>query len=179
MTADFRALLADAKLPEKTVPTCLRGDLVAAHEAAETELDAASRATGDSLAGNGAGAIAERIEALETQMRDSTYPFRFRALPKPRWRALCGEHPPRRGDDGEVVDTDRIGVNAETFYDAIIRACLVDPQLTDDEWAQLQNALTDRQYDELAEAAWGVNRREVDIPFSLAASRMRRGTGAE
>jgi hypothetical protein len=180
MTApDFKALLADAKLPEKTVPTCLRGDLVAEHEAAERELEQAQNQQGDSLAGSGVGALADRIGALEAQMRASTYPFRLRALPKPKWRALCAEHPPRRGEDGEVVDTDRIGVNAETFYDAIIRACLVDPQMDDTDWSALVDALTDRQYDELADAAWGLNRREVDIPFSRAASKAKRGSADE
>lgn len=174
---DFSSLLASAKLPERTVPTCLRGDLVADHEAAERELEAAQKAAGNSLAGGGVGDIVDRIEALETLMRDSTYPFRFRALPKAAWRALCAEHPPRRGDDGEAVETDRIGVNAETFYDAIIRACLVDPSPSDEEWPALFDALTDRQYDGLAEAAWAVNRREIDIPFSRAASRARRGSG--
>lgn len=175
---DFAKLLADAKLPERTVMICLRGDLAADHEAAERELELAEKQGSDSLAGTGAGAIVDRIEALEQEMREHTYEFRLRALPKPAWRKLCGEHPPRRGDDNEIVPTDLIGVNAETFYDAIIRACLIDPELTDDEWGQLVEALTDRQYDEIADAAWGLNRREVDVPFSRAASRMKRDSAA-
>jgi hypothetical protein len=158
---------------------CLRGDLAADHEAAERDLEQAEKTGSDSLAGSGAGALADRIEALEAEMREHTYEFRLRALPRVQWRALCAEHPPRKAEDGSVVDTDRIGVNADTFYDAIIRACLVDPELTDDDWEQLAGALTDRQYDELADAAWGLNRREVDIPFSHAASRMKRVSAGE
>lgn len=175
----FRDLLAEARLPESTIEICLRGDLVAEHEQAERDLEQAEKATTDSLAGNGTAEIAERIEALEAEMRASVYTFRLRALPKPRWRALCAEHPPRRDEDGSILPEDRPGVNAETFFDAIIRACLVDPELTDDEWAQLADALTDRQFDDLFDAAWGLNRREVDIPFSRAASRMRRASGGE
>lgn len=176
---NFKAMLAEAKLPEATVMICLRGDLAADHEAAERELEQAEKKSGDSLAGSGAGPIIERIEALEAEMTEHTYEFRLRALPRAEWRALCNEHPPRKGDDGGVVDSDRIGVNADTFYDAIIRACLIDPELTDDEFEQLTGALTDRQYDDIAEAAWGLNRREVDVPFSRAASRMKRDSAAE
>lgn len=200
---NFKTMLAGAKLPEATVPICLRGDLAADHEAAERELDQAQRRPADSLAGTGAGALAEKIESLEAQMRDHTYEFRLRALPRPRWRALVAAHPPRKADDGSVVDSDRIGVNAETFYDSIIIVSTVDPDMSVDvdayfeallvaqstgsdlpelprgDWNSLFEALTDRQYDELADASWGLNRREVDIPFSHAASRMRRATDAE
>ena len=79
----------------------------------------------------------------------------------------------------DLVPSDLIGVNADTFYEAIIRACVVDPQMSDEQWHALCAALTDRQFDELAQAAWDLNRREVDIPFSRAASRTRWASGAE
>lgn len=172
---NFATLLGTARLPERSVQVCLRGDLVADHEAAERDLEQAQKRSGGSLAGGGIGAIVERIEALEAQMQESTYAFRLRAMPKPKFRALIAAHGPRRGDDGEVLDADRhLGVNAETFFDALIRACLVDPELDDAEWLQLVEALTDAQYDELSGAAWLLNRSEVDIPFSRAASRAKR-----
>jgi hypothetical protein len=176
----FAALLAEAKLPEHTLIVCLRGDLAAEHEALERALADAEKQGATSLAGSGAGEIVDKIEALELQMREASYEFRLRALRRPVWRALCDEHPPRRSDDtGEIVPTDLIGVNSDTFYDAIIRACLVDPELDDDQWARLNEALTDRQYDELARAAWDLNRRDVDVPFSRAASRMKQSTAGE
>lgn len=200
---NFKAMLAEAKLPETTVMVCLRGDLAADHEAAERELEQAEKKGGDSLAGSGAAEIADRILALEAEMREHAYEFRLRALPRPRWRALVAAHPPRKAEDGSVVDTDRIGVNAETFYDAIIKTSTIDPDmgvdidayftelmaaqaagtdlpvLPDGDWPELLDALTDRQFDELADAAWGLNRREVDVPFSHAASRMKRASSGE
>lgn len=179
-TKDFSALLKSAKLPERTVEICLRGDLVAEHEEAERQLEQAQRAQGDSLAGNGAGAIAERIEALEAEMREASYTFRLRALSRPAWRDLLKEHPPRRGEDGEMLQPDgALGIDSETFFAAMIRACLVDPALTVGQWSELEQALTDRQFDTLSDAAWALNRREVDIPFSRAASRMRQASAAE
>ena len=176
---NFKSMLAEAALPETTVQICLRGDLVAEHELAERELEKALVRAVDSLAGNGAAEIAERIEGLEEQMREHTYDFRLRALRRPQWRALVEAHPPRRGEDNEILPQDRMLVNSETFFDAMIRACLVDPDLSDEEWRQLNDALTDKQYDQLSDAAWALNRREVDVPFSLAASRMRRTSAGE
>lgn len=177
---DFAALLAGAKLPERTVQICLRGDLAAEHEALERQLELAEKQAINSLAGNGAADLAEQIEALQDQMQASTYPFRFRALPRPQFRQLVNAHPPRRNEQNEIVEEDQfILVNSETFFDAMIRACLVDPELDEQGWADLAESLTDHQYSELSNAAWGINRREVDVPFSLAASRMRRGSGDE
>ncbi|MEU8371223.1 hypothetical protein [Micromonospora tulbaghiae] len=178
---DFKTLLAGAKLPERTVPICLRGDLTAEFEELEQQLDDALRVPASSLEGDGSAAIAERIEALRAQMQAHTYRFRLRAMPHPAWRAFCAEHPPREDDEGKVDERDRlIGVNTETFYEALVRRSVVDPQLDDAEWQTLLGgALTDRQFTELAETAWALNRREVDIPFSPAASRMTRGSGSE
>jgi hypothetical protein len=176
---NFKTMLAEAALPETVVPVCLRGDLAADHELAERELEQAQKSAADSLAGNGVAEIAERIQGLEEQMREHTYDFRLRALPRRAWRDLVDAHPPRRGDDNEIVDGDRMGVDSSTFFDAMIRACLVDPELTDEEWAALNEALTDRQYGDISDAAWALNRREVDVPFSRAASRMRQASGGE
>jgi hypothetical protein len=177
---NFKAMLAEAKLPEATVLVCMRGDLVADHEAAERELEQARKTAGNSLAGNGAAEIAERITALEEEMREHSYEFRLRALPRHAWRELLKAHEPRRDESGDLVEADRhLGFNAETFYDDMVRHCLIDPELTDEEFARLADRLTSYQFDELFDAAWGLNRRDVDIPFSRAASEMRRASAAE
>lgn len=179
MATDFRDLLKQAKLPERSIPICLRGDLTADHEAAERDLEAAQRRPVDSLAGNGVGPLVERIEALEAEMAEDTYPFRLRALPKPTFRALVAAHPPRRDPETGDVNADDapLNLNRETFFDALIRACVVDPDLTDDEWTELLGErLTDRQVGDLEDAAWFLNRDKVDVPFSRAASLHRRSS---
>lgn len=182
MSKDIKSLIRGAKLPERTVPICLRADLVAEIEAAERDLTEAQRAPRDSLAaGSRVRELAERIEALRERMQEHTISFRLRALPRPRWRELIAEHPPRKGEDGSVDERDKyIGVDTSTFYEAMIRACVVEPELDDDDWRiLLEDSLTDRQFDELATAAWALNRHEVDIPFSLAASRVIRSSEPE
>jgi hypothetical protein len=177
-----------ARLPERTVEICFRGDLVAAHEQAERDLEQAQRAASNSLAGNGAEEIAERIESLEAEMRESTEIFILRALPqkksprddRPTWRELLDRHPPRRGDDGEIIEADRsILLNTATFYEDMIKACTISPEMDDEDWEVLFENVTNAQYGDLHQAAWFLNRGEVNIPFSLAASRMRRGTADE
>lgn len=180
---DIKALLADAHLPERTVPICLRGDLVAEHEELERRLEEATRRPIDSLEGNGTGELVDAITALEERMRASTVVFRLRALPKPVWRELIAAHPPRKNDDGDPVPEDAaVGLNMETFWDAITRACLVYPEVDEEAWSLMagkDGRLTDRQLGQLSDAAWAVNRGDVDVPFSRAASRERRSTATE
>lgn len=176
---NFKEMLGTARLPERTVELCLRGDLVAEHQQAERELEKAEKQPGDSLAGNGAAEIAERIRALEAEMQDSVYEFRLRALPAPKFRAFKAEHP-TRVEGGEPNKQDAVfGFNIETGFEPLTRACLVDPELDDETWAQLMDSLTEQQFEELAAAAWILNRGEVDIPFSSAASRLIQGSAAE
>lgn len=180
----FTALLKGAKLPEKTVEICLRGDLLADFDEADRALTKAQKRSMESLAGGGdLGAMAERIEALQAEIAEHSYTFRLRALPHREWRALIGQHPPRVIKDAEGeerIDTRDmyVGINTETFYDALIRASLVEPDLDDVQFSELVDKITDRQYDELSDAAWGLNRREVD-PFSRVASRISRATAGD
>jgi hypothetical protein len=170
---DVKTLIREAKLPEDTVPICLRADLQAEFERLERDLERAERTTADSLAGNGARQVAEQIEALRQQMTDATVAFRLRAMPRPAWREFTAGHPPRKDGD-DIDDRDQLlGVNVDTFFEALVRASVVEPELDGEDWdLLLGDKLTDRQFDHLAQAAWALNRRDVDVPFSLAASRI-------
>lgn len=178
---NFKAMLGDSKRPERSVEICMRGDLVADFEQAERELKVAISKATDSLAGASTGDIAARLEALTAQMQDHTYPFRLRSMPRHEFRAMVAAHPPRRDpDSNEVDERDRyVGINSDTFYEALIRACVIDPELDEDDWRRLLGeALTDSQFDALADAAWRLNRGEIDVPFSRAASLVKRDTAS-
>lgn len=183
----FKTMLAEAQLPEKVVQICLRGDLAADFEQLENDLSDAQKVAEqvNSLSGGETAAqIAEQMEALRIEMQEHTYPFRCRALPKRAFRALVADHPPRSvagtGDEVKVHDDDRgFGVNVTTFFDALIRACVVDPELDAADWKLLlDEKLTDNQFDTLAVTCWYVNRSDVDIPFSYAASKITRSSAA-
>lgn len=179
-TKDFSAILAGAKLPERTVDLCLRGDLVAEVERLDAELARLQKQPGTSLAGNGSAALVEQIEALQEQMREHTYPVRLRALPRQAWRELREAHPPRMDADGDPVLEDRMsGVDRTSFFEPLVRASIVDPELTDEQWAALDGAITDRQFEDLTAAAWELNQGAVSIPFSRAALRAKAATADE
>lgn len=176
---NFKAMLAEAKLPERTVEICLRGDLVADHQAAERELEKAEKQTSNSLAGNGAAEVAERIRAIEAEMQESVVEFRLRALPAPKFRAFKAEHPIRI-EDGEQNKQDAVfGFDTDKGFEPLTRACLIDPELDEETWSELMEKLSEQQFEELAASAWYLNRGEVDIPFSSAASRLMQASAAE
>lgn len=176
----FKDKLKAARLPERSVSICLRGDLTADFEAAERELKQAQEAVADSKEGAGVGAIIERIDGLRAEMLEHTEEFRVRAMPSPDFHAFKAAHPPRRDDDGTLNASDiQLGFNVETFFDALLKASVISPELDEGDWDALLAVLTDRQYNTLIDAAWFVNRNEVNTPFSSAASLAKRNSGGE
>jgi len=183
--------LKSAKLPERTVDICLRGDLQAEWEDLHRQLaDAEAAAAKDKrLAGNTAvRAIGEQITAVQDQMRADTIVFRMRALGRKGWDALLKQHPPRKDNNEDA----QLGYNVDTFMEALIRTCTYSPDdLDDDTWrellgdndderARLEKAgkptedgkLTEWQFAQLQNTALALNVRKVDVPNSFAASRL-------
>lgn len=177
---NYKAMITEARLPERTVDVCLRGDLVADFQALEAELDAARIAAGDSL-DTGTGEIIAKMEAIQSLMRENTYPVRLRALKGPDFRALLAQHPARRNEAGEIDAAERgFDFNVDTFFEPLLRACMIDPELVaKDDWNQFLGAITDYQFNELAITCLNICRGKVDIPFSLVASTMKRSSGDE
>lgn len=165
-------LIAGAKLPERSVAVCLQPDLTAQMQELERELDIAEReraASAGSLAsGSRSRVVSEQIDALREQMLEHTIEFRLRALPRPKHRALLAEHPPRPDN---LIDA-AAETNVETATEALVRACVVEPELDADDWANLDRVLSDGQWNLLANAAWAVCARDVTVPFSRSASRI-------
>lgn len=174
-------LIAAARLPERTVQLCLRGDLLAEHAELEARLAVARRASADSLAGNAdAVRISHDIEALQELMAEHTIELRLRALPRRQWAELVAKHPPRRDDGGRTLDADTSGVNVDAFMAEVLHRCIVDPELPEAEFARLvDECLTDAQYGQLTETVWTLNRSEVSVPFSRAASTILRASAPE
>lgn len=181
---------AGAQRIQRSVRVCLRGDLVAEWEAADRELTQArtEQRGGDSKESAGIGELVEKVRALEAQMNEHADEWVLRAMPRHKFRALVAAHPPRIGEDGEPVERDRIlGLNREAFFPELIRASVITPELDDEDWAWLlgdeeageDGVLTDRQFMDLEDTAWFLNRGEVDVPFSHAASLATRDSAGE
>jgi hypothetical protein len=192
-----------AQRAERSIQICLRADLVAGHEAADRELKRArdEGRVSDSKESSGLGDLIEKVRALEAQMLEEADTWVLRAMPRHKFRALVDAHEPRRGDDGEPLDEDRqLGLNRDTFFPALIRASVITPELDDEDWLWLlghtdeerahleaeerqaeieDGVLTDRQFGDLEDTAWFLNRGEVKVPFSHAASLASRDSDGE
>lgn len=163
-------ILASAKLVEKSVTLCLRGDLQAKYEEVERQLAAAMRSPmSETLGGDPEQKrLAAESEAIRAEIADAEVTFTFRALPARRWSDLMAEHPARQGKNE--------GFNLETLPDALIAACSVEPAMTLEEVQKLCDALSNAQFQSLFECAWSCNQTALDVPFSGLALRVLRAS---
>lgn len=162
-------ILDQATPPEKTVPICLAGHMQAEFEELERDLAIARDKPAEGTLAGGANPlatqIAQQIVELRERMREHTKVFRFRGLSRRAFSDLIAKYPPSKEDEAEGKDVDW-----ETFGVALIAACAVDPAMTEEKAGKLVDVLTSAQYDSLFAAAFSVNKRDVDVPFSYAAS---------
>lgn len=145
--------LKGAKLPETVLPVCLDASAIEAYREAEME---ARRAASDSLAGK-----PEVPEDLAARVEESTIRFTLRALPRREWTDLVKNHPPRKDDREDR----QVGFNSDTLYEALVRACIVDPVPTDEEWAQIDAVLTEGEWLRLVTTAQALNLKGTALPF--------------
>lgn len=170
---DIKTLIGSARRAERSVQLCLRADLTAQMQDLQRQLEAAEKqaAATDSLAGSGVDVrgLAEQIEAVRKEMLGHTATFTMRAVPRRRWTELVAAHPAREGHPTDTV----LGLNEDSFFEVLLKECTVAPALDDDDWKHLlDDVLSDAQWKTLTNAVWGVNCRDVDVPFSSAASRI-------
>jgi hypothetical protein len=176
---DHKALIKASALPERSVAICMNPELFAQMQELERDLRAAEagrEAAGASLSSGGpARELAEQFEAVRLEMLEHTLTFRLRALPRRKFTALQAEFPPREGNTADAV----AGTNIEALSEAMVRRCLFEPELDDEDWQILDDTMSDGQWQLLANAAWAINARDVDVPFSRVASRILQASADE
>ncbi len=165
-STDAKTILKNARRRETTYRLCLRGDLIAEHEALEAELARLTSQggwTASSLSDvSPVVELAAKIEALQAELREQTVTLRFRALRRVDWEALVAAHPGKTEDEKFDV---------ESFAAPLVAACLVDPELSPAEFDDLwDDALNHEQRDEVFGAAWAANTEATAVPFSERAS---------
>lgn len=182
-TDDFDAILDEEDRPEDVVSLCLRGNLVAQWRQLKEQFDTMPGDEDKAMAHERATKrrLAEQMEDLRQRMLAGTVQFRLRALPRKRtpdmaadqpvWHELVEAHPPRLDAKGKVIKEDAgFGLNRATFPEALVRGSIIKPAIDDARWAKLDAKMSDAQFEQLFVKAWALNRREIDVPFSLAAS---------
>lgn len=166
----IRALVKTQHRPEKVVPLVLRADIQSQIEDLEKKLiEIRAKDSEGTLAGNvDAAPVADEINALIEEAKDSTIDVLLRALPRKQWSDLVTKNPPK--SDEFLYDT------AGLMNDAI-PACWVSPELDAETREALLDGLTQGQWDRLSEATQMLNRGDVNVPFSALATRVRQGSG--
>lgn len=134
MAVDWKALAAQAQPTTRTVRLCLRGDLAA-------QLDALSEHD-------------PARPGLEAEVEAATVTFTVRGLTRQKYRALEAKHPDPDGGAGWNIDT---------FPEALVRACLADPQVEPGD--PLFDVMTPGQVERLFEAAFRACNEVDDVPL--------------
>lgn len=123
-----------------------------------------------------AGSDRTRLEKIEATFAADMMAFKFQSLGRRRMQKLIDEHPPRPNKKRDEF----LGFNEDAATDALIRKCLVEPDLSEADLTELlEEQLSDGQYQTLAEAVFAINRRTADVPLSLPGSTNHRSTGDE
>lgn len=163
----FEELLAQAKRPTNSVALCLRGDLTAPYRELEQRLRTASREAPSVGRRSDAAVIAEQMRDLETQMAEATTTFTLEAMHPKAWSDLYNARPQRGKDEGEE------DWNVRWFAwicEVVARSVTAPVAMTAEQVGRLCDVLSGGQWDELSNAAWGLNAERVAVPFSVAAS---------
>lgn len=169
---DIDSIIANQTVPRTSVSLCLRGDLQAKWEDLERQLKEETAKSDGKLSGQSGPVktLAEQVQAVESEMQESTITFELEALPRSAWRELEVRHPARDEDDADRV----YGFNVDTFFDEAIPASLVSPEIDPERLRSILDKLTSAQYERLAFAVLGLNRQVTDNPFSQTASLITR-----
>lgn len=101
------------------------------------------------------------LKKLEKQIEKATIRFTLQALDRKEWRSLVKAHPPKENDTLDRAS----GFNADTFYDDLIPMSILSPSLSDEEWKEVDAALSEAQWQKLAIEAQRLNVATVDLPF--------------
>lgn len=91
-----------------------------------------------------------------------------KALGRRRWRELVGEHPPREGNEAD----EGLGVNDETFGDALVAASVISPEMSDGEMTDFLDSLRDADFQRIYMQCFWLNRGQGEAPKASLASEL-------
>jgi hypothetical protein len=165
---DFADVRKKASLPTRTVSLCLAGELLDQLEQLEQEFADAPAKPANLGEVSPRRVIAEKIAALQDEMRESTVDFHLRALPARVWALFWGQLPTRKDDETDEAWDGRIF----PFYADLVSRTCVDPVMTVDEVGELCDVLHGMAWVRLLNECQKLNAGEVDIPNSAAASEL-------
>lgn len=169
MGVALRDLKGRVKRPVRSVSVCLDGDLWARHDELTAKLDDLRRQNPGKM-GEAVGAVeaAAELRAVEDAMREASVTIEFRGISSFQLNEIQARFPSK--DSRSTWD-----INAGAA--ALVAACAVEPTTEEEARAFLEEAnyaVTDK----LVSAAWLATTGSSDVPFSVRASELIRGSGS-
>lgn len=164
---------------EEATTLCLRPDLLAAWEEAQQQLAEQRIADGENQRLSSGMSkqtkdLARKVQEIEAEIEATQVRFVLRALTKDQYRAICDQHPPRKGNEFDQF----AGHDREAVIDEVVRECIVDPVFDGASWAQFVEVCNPSEWNELKAVANRVNSSVVAAPKSELASQILSRPGA-
>lgn len=174
-------VLTETTPPQVDVRICLRGDLVAAKEAAERDLLQLRAKYPDPTIFEGGELhdAAQRIQDLEADCDHAAVTFRFRGLGRRAHSDLVAEHPPTQEQQADATDAGiRYLWNLDTFPAALVAASCFEPAgITPAAASRIAEEWSDGQWQLLWRACITANEGTADPgPKSVIASAVLRAS---
>lgn len=144
------------KKPQQIViPVCLDCELLTAKDDLNQRiLEAQAGRRADDVT-----ALSAELDRLEAQIVDETVDMRFKSPGRVKYEALLLAHPPtpEQNVESQATHGDDAPYNAETFAPALIALCCIDPVMTEEEVAILQNGEYDEETGEEITPPWNLS----------------------
>lgn len=163
--------------PRTATVTIYTGDYLDEIRHLEQRAIAARDASGGGLAGTLDESpeyldIAAQHDALVAEAEKSALHVKVRALGRREWKDLVAKHPPRsvsEAVDERTAAGDRaLGVNEDTFKDALVPLSVAEPKFTEDDF----DAMADIDFDRIYLTAFSLNRGAAADPKASLVSRL-------
>lgn len=119
--------------------------------------------------------LAEEYDKVVEAAREEAVKVTLRAVPHRTYRQLQEAHPLRKGNKRDEV----YGVNEDTFFAALVKASLVSPEVTDEQFEEFEDSCAAAAWLRLTNTAFELTTGEVALPKSSAVSVLRRMRGSD
>lgn len=171
-TEDFPKLSLDEilngrKPASKSVPICMRLDVMADIEELEREITRLGQDNDDPrLAGANelsAAELADKIRELEAEAQKYTINLRLQAIDRLVWNQKVDEHTEELESGEKKLDLSALVV--DIFPDS-----LVSPEMSIKQTNDFLTKLSEGQWEQVMQATWDLNRRVTTVGKSLTAS---------
>lgn len=172
-------ILSAAKLPQESVPICMRADVLSEIGELERRIRVLTADDDDirmiSQHEDNAADLADRIRELEAEADRHTINLRLQGVDRRRWNVAIDNHKAEDEDSGE----EKLDLNA--LVEELFAESLVSPEMGPAEQERFLATVTEGQWEKIVQTIWVLNRTVTTVGKSVTASQvfMRRSAKPE